>query len=301
VVLGVKKDASAAEIKKAYRVLAKKYHPDQNKNAPGAKEKFSQATQAYEILGDTDKRAKFDRGEIDGEGKERFTGNPFGLGGGPFGGRGADPFSNMRGGQAGGFGNAEDILSEMFGSAFAGARTGGRGPGGMGGGFRQQAPVKSPDVKTRTLASVEDLARGKTEVTLPDGSRISVSIPAGATDGQTIRLAGKAKAHPGTAPGDILLTMVFKAHHEFKVEGSDLRSELQLPLKTAVLGGTVSANTIDGKVSLKIPAWTNSGKVFRIPGRGLPKKDGGMGDLKISVVIILPDNPDHGLIDLLSK
>ena len=102
VVLGVKKDASAAEIKKAYRVLAKKYHPDQNKDAPGAKEKFSQATQAYEILGDKDKRAKFDRGEIDAEGKERFTANPFGAGGGPFGGRGADPFSNMRGGQAGG-------------------------------------------------------------------------------------------------------------------------------------------------------------------------------------------------------
>ena len=173
--------------------------------------------------------------------------------------------------------------------------------GSAGGGFRQQAPVKSPDVKIKTLASVEDLSRGKTEVTLPDGSRISVSIPAGTTDGQTIRLAGKAKAQSGTALGDILLTLVFKAHPEFRVEGSDLRSEVQLPLKTAVLGGTVSANTIDGKVSLKIPAWTNSGKVFRIPGRGLPKKEGGMGDLKISAVVTLPNNPDQDLIDLLSK
>lgn len=298
VVLGVKKDASEAEIKKAYRVLAKKYHPDQNKNDPSAKEKFSQATNAYEIIGDKEKRGQFDRGEIDSEGKERFTGNPFGGGrGGP--GRGGDPFAHMRGGRgsAGGFGGAEDILSEMFGSAFAGARQGGMG--GMGGGFRQQPPRPSADVKIKTLVSVDDLARGKTEVTLQDGSRISVSIPAGASDGQTIRLSGKAKAQPGSAPGDILLTLVFKAHSEFKIEGSDLRSEVQLPLRTAVLGGSVSANTLDGKVSLKIPAWTNSGKTFRIPGRGLPKKGGGLGDLKISAVIILPDEADADLIKLM--
>lgn len=307
VVLGVKKDASEAEIKKAYRVLAKKYHPDQNKNDPTAKEKFSQATNAYEILGDKEKRGKFDRGEIDGEGKEKFTGNPFG-GGARGAGRGGDPFAHMRRGQGGqgGFGGAEDILSEMFGSAFAGARQGGpQGMGGMGAGMggspRPQRPQPSPDAKIKTLVSVEDLARGKAEVTLQDGSRISVSIPAGATDGQTIRLAGKGKAQPGSAPGDILLTLVFKMHSEFRVEGSDLRSEVQVPLRTAVLGGSVSANTLDGKVSLKIPTWTNSGKVFRIPGRGLPKKGGGHGDLKISAVIMLPESQDADLIRIMEK
>ncbi len=306
VVLGVGKGASEAEIKKAYRGLAKKYHPDQNKDDPKAKEKFSEASQAYEILGDKEKRGKFDRGEIGGDGKEKFSGF---ANGNPFQGargtrRGADPF-----GAGGGFGNAEDILSEIFGSAFGagGSRGPAGGPMGSGmgagadGGFRQSPPAKSPDLKTKTMVSIEDLARGKANVMLPDGSSISVSIPAGTTDGQTVRLAGQAKASPGVKPGDILLTLVFRKHPEFQVEGSDLRSEVQIPLKTAVLGGTVSAKTIDAKVSLKIPPWTNSGKTFRIPGRGLPKKGGGMGDLKITAVLMLPENADAELIKLMEK
>ncbi|MGB7336171.1 MAG: DnaJ C-terminal domain-containing protein [Salaquimonas sp.] len=300
-VLGVDKGASEAEIKKAYRQLAKKYHPDQNKNDPKAQEKFSEATNAYEIIGDKTKRGQFDRGEIDAEGKEKFAGfGGAGMGGSPFGGARASRGGSTFGG-AGGFGSAEDILSEMFGSAFAGARGSG-GPGNMGGGFQQQRPQpKSPDFKTKTLVSVEDLARGKTNITLQDGSAIAVSIPAGATDGQTIRLAGKAKASPGQKPADILLTLVFKSHVDFRVEGTDLRSEVEVPLKTAVLGGTVSAKTVDSKVSLKIPAWTTSGKVFRIPGRGLPKKEGGMGDLKITAVISLPKEPDQDLIKLMEE
>lgn len=304
-VLGVDKGASEAEIKKAYRQLAKKYHPDQNKNDPKAKEKFSEATQAYEIIGDKAKRGQFDRGEIDGEGKEKFAGfGGAGMGGSPFGGRaqagrGGSPF-----GAAGGFGGAEDILSEMFGGAFGAGRGAGgpSGAGAAGGGFQQQrAQPKSPELKTKTIVTVEDLARGKANVTLQDGSRISVSIPPGASDGQTIRIAGKAKASPGAKPGDILLTLVFKSHPEFRVEGSDLRSEVEVPLQTAVIGGSVSAKTLDAKVSLKIPPWTNSGKTFRIPGRGLPKKEGGMGDLKITAVITLPEKPDKDLIKLMEK
>jgi len=308
----VGKGASAADIKKAYRGLAKKYHPDQNKNDPKAKEKFAEANQAYEIIGDKDKRAQFDRGEIDGEGKEKFTGyaggDPFGPGG-PFAGargrprgaqRGGDPF----GGNAGvGFGGAEDILSEMFGSAFGGSARGpGMGPG-MSGGFQQagRPQAKSQDLKMKALVNVEDLARGKADITLPDGSRISVSIPAGVKDGQTIRLGGKAKAAPGTKPGDILLTIVFKAHSRVRVEGSDLRGEVQVPLAVAVNGGSVAVETLDGKVSLKIPSWTNSGKTFRIPGRGLPKKGGGQGDLKLAAQIMLPEEPDNDLIRLMSE
>jgi DnaJ-class molecular chaperone len=297
----VTKGASEAEIKKAYRGLAKKYHPDQNKNDPKAKEKFAEASQAYEIIGDKDKRAQYDRGEIDAEGKEKFAGfsggGPFGgghPGGHPFGGgarSGGDPFG-------GGFGGAEDILSEMFGSAF---RTGG-GPGMGGGGFQQarRPQPKTADLKMKALVTIEDLARGKTNVTLPDGKQISVSIPAGAKDGQTIRLAGKGQAAPGAKPGDILLTIVFKSHPRFRVDGDDLRGDIAVPLDIAVNGGSVAVETLDGKVSLKIPRWTNSGKTFRIPGRGLPKKGGGHGDLKLTSQIMLPEKPDDALIKALS-
>ena len=310
-VLGVAKSASEAEIKKAYRKLAKQWHPDQNKDDPKAKEKFSEIGQAYDILGDKKKRGQFDRGEIDAEGKETFAGfGGFRPGGGPHGGPhgGGHPFGGAGG--AGGFAGAEDILSELFGQAFGGGRAGAgpnmgagmgqQGPGtGSGGPFRQGAqPHKAADVKIKTPVTIDDLARGKAAVTLPDGSRISASIPPGAKDGQVIRLKGKAKAAPGQAAGDALVTLVFKPHAEFRADGSDLRGDVHVPLATAVLGGTVSVKTLDGKVSLKIPPWTNSGKVFRIPGRGLPKK-GGTGDLKLTTVIMLPDEPDPALIDLL--
>jgi len=301
-VLGVGKGASEAEIKKAYRGLAKKFHPDQNKNDPKAKEKFAEANQAYEIIGDKDKRAKFDRGEIDGEGKEKFAGfGNSGMGGNPFEGfarRAQRPGGSPFGAGQAGFGDAEDILKEMFGSAFS--------AGGPRGGFQQAGPRPQPrrqasgEVKMKAAISVEDLARGKANIVLQDGSRLSISLPAEARDGQTIRLAGKAKAAPGMAPGDILLTLVFKANSKYRIEGTDLRSDATIPLKTAVLGGTCSVETLDGKVSLKIPPWTNSGKVFRIPGRGLPKKGGGHGDLKITVMLTLPEKPDQELINLIS-
>ena len=313
-VLGVGKNASEADIKKAYRKLAKKWHPDQNKDDPKAKEKFSEIGQAYDILGDKKKRGQFDRGEIDAEGKETFAGfggfrpgaGPGGAHGGPFGGQaGGHPFGGPGGG-AGGFAGAEDILSELFGQAFGGGRPGagpnmgaGMGQQGAGGPFRQSAqPRKAADIKIKTPVTVDDLARGKVAVTLPDSSRISASIPPGANDGQVIRLKGKAKSAPGQAAGDLLVTLVFKPHAEFRPDGSDLRGDVRIPLETAVLGGTVSVKTLDGKVSLKIPPWTNSGKVFRIPGRGLPKK-GGTGDLKLTTVIMLPDEPDAALADLL--
>ena len=313
-VLGVAKTASEADIKKAYRKLAKKWHPDQNKDDPKAKEKFSEIGQAYDILGDKKKRGQFDRGEIDAEGKETFAGfggfrpgaGPGGAHGGPFGGQaGGHPFGGPGGG-AGGFAGAEDILSELFGQAFGGGRPGagpnmgaGMGQQGAGGPFRQSAqPRKAADIKIKTPVTVDDLARGKVAVTLPDSSRISASIPPGANDGQVIRLKGKAKSAPGQAAGDLLVTLVFKPHAEFRPDGSDLRGDVRIPLETAVLGGTVSVKTLEGKVSLKIPPWTNSGKVFRIPGRGLPKK-GGTGDLKLTTVIMLPDEPDAALADLL--
>ncbi|WP_075995762.1 DnaJ C-terminal domain-containing protein [Salaquimonas pukyongi] len=314
-VLGVAKTASEAEIKKAYRKLAKKWHPDQNKENPRAKEKFAEIGQAYDILGDKKKRGQFDRGEIDAEGKETFAGfGGFHPGGGqrgqgsPFGQTGGQAGGHPFGG-TGGFAGAEDIISELFGQAFGGAR-GGAGPNArpgarMGPGQGAGSPFgpgaqarKGADVKIRTPVTIDDLARGKTTVMLPDGSRISASLPAGAKDGQVIRLKGKAKAGPGQAAGDVLVTLNFKPHSEFRVDGSDLRGELRIPLNIAVLGGTVSVRTLDGKVSLKVPPWTNSGKVFRIPGRGLPQKNG-TGDLKLTAVVMLPDDPDPMLAELL--
>ncbi len=301
-VLGVEKSASEAEIKKAYRRLAKKYHPDQNKADPKAKERFAEASQAYEIIGNNETRAKFDRGEIDAEGKEHFQGfggHGFeGFSGGAFAGgfkRGqrsaGDPFG------ADGFHGAEGILNEMFGSAFGGSA--------RQGGFRQGAaprqPAKSPDVKLKAGISVEELARGKTAITLPNGKKVSVNIPAGAENGQTIRLSGKAPADTGRNAGDVLLTLVFKHHARFRPDGADLRGDFSIPLQTAILGGKVQIETLEGKVALTVPAWTTSGKVFRIPGHGLPKKGGGNGDLKLTAMIELPEKPDDDLIDLMKR
>jgi len=194
VVLGVSKSASEKEIKSAFRKLAKKFHPDQNKEDPKAQQRFAEANQAYEILGDKAKRQQFDRGEIDAEGKEKFAG--FGQGGFHPGGGGA------QGGFGPGMSGAEDIMSELFGSAFGGAGQNagfggqgsgpqGFGPQGFGNhGFSRQA-TPDLDIKLKAAVSVEDLARGKTSVRMPDGKQVSVSIPAGAEDGKTIRLKGQ--------------------------------------------------------------------------------------------------------------
>lgn len=290
-VLGVSKDADEKAIKSAFRKLAKKYHPDQNAGVASAQAKFAEVNQAYEILGDKDKRRQFDRGEIDDTGKQKFSG--FQGGGDPFGqfrqSRGSSsqqPFGDT------GFQGAEDILGEIFGSAFAGQRAGGMGnPFGSGhpGQQAHQKPV-SLDIELKALVSIEDLMRGKTTVTMPDGKQIAVSIPPEADDRQVIRLKGKGKKAGGRAVGDALVTLVMKRHAEFERSGCDLRSEVPVPLKTAVLGGKVPVSTVDGKLSVNIPAGTSSGKTLRLKNKGLPKKSGGFGDLLVSVSIQLPED-----------
>ncbi|MGL5736859.1 MAG: DnaJ C-terminal domain-containing protein, partial [Beijerinckiaceae bacterium] len=264
-VLGVGKSASEADVKKAFRKLTKAHHPDQNQNDPKAKERFAEVNAAYEILGDKDKRAKFDRGEIDAEGKPRFHGFE-GFGGGqPRGGHPGGGFESFSfgfgpegpfGGARGGGGGAADMFSEMFEQAM-------RGRGQPGGGrARQQAPQKGGDIEAELSLSLESLVSGgHTRVTLPNGKMVEVAIPPQAGDGKTIRLKGQ--GHPsmmGSPAGDLLLTIRLQKHPRFTVDGTDLRARQDVPLPAAVLGGPVRIDTLEGAVELTIPPMTSGGR-----------------------------------------
>ena len=265
-VLGVAKGASEKDIKSAFRKLAMKYHPDQNAGNKKAQAKFAEINQAYEILGDKEKRAQYDRGEIDDTGKPKFAG----FGGGA--GAGGNPFEGFGGGSFrssdGGFGGAEDIFSEIFGSAFGGqAKSGQRGP------FKNpQRNTPKLDVTIKTKVTLEDLMRGKAVVTLPNGKQISVSIPPEVDEKQTVRLKGQGKSQPGMNPGDALVSFILMPDKRFQRTGTDLRADVPLPLETAVMGGKVTAETFEGKISLTIPPGTDSGKMFRIKGKRITQK-----------------------------
>ena len=300
-VLGVRRDASAAAIKSAYRKLAKKHHPDSNKNDPKSAERFSELNSANEIIGDEDKRKQFDRGEIDAEGKPRFQGFPGGGGarrGSPGG--GFEQYSFRSGGPgAQGFGGSagfEDILNSMFG----GAARGGRGGGTT---FEFDPGLGADlDVSVAMAVSLEESVKGgEKRVRLPNGKELNVKIPAGVTSGQQIRLKGQGETAPGHPPGDLLITVSIAAHPLFKVDGSDLRVELPITLYEAVLGAKVRAPTPSGAVELSIPKNTSSGRTFRLKGRGLPKAAGGAGDLYFTTRIMLPDGHDAELEALMQK
>jgi DnaJ-class molecular chaperone len=277
-VLGVPKGASEADVKAAYRKLAKKHHPDQNPNDPKAKERFSEANQAYEIIGDVKKRRQFDAGEIDGDGKPKFTG--FQGGGSSARHSGFDPRQQQ------GFGGAEDILKEMFGGAFGGA--------GAQRGRAQQAPTQ--DLAFDLPVTLEEAyAAAKVDARLPDGRMLAVSLPKGVEDRQNIRLKGQGHQTMG-GRGDAIATVRLRSHTKFRLDDRDLHVDLQLPLKDAVLGLKAPVETLTGKLALTIPAWSSSDKVLRIKGKGMPKKDGGFGDLLVHVRIMLPQEPDSDLI-----
>lgn len=285
-VLGVPKGASEAEIKKAFRKLAKTYHPDTNKDDKRAKERFSEANTAYEILGDKDKRAQFDRGEIDAEGKPRATGFEgfSGFGGGRSAGFDFEGFARNRQGGAGG-GIGEDIFSHLFGEAF---RAGGAGAGGAG--FGSRAAARGEDVAAELRVSLEQVAsEEKLRVELSTGREVDVVIPKGVVDGQTIRLRGLGAPGGGRGQaGDALLTIRLLKHPRFTVEGADLRESVELPLVDAILGGTLRVPTLTGAVEMKVPPMTSSGRTFRLRGKGLPRKDGTRGDLLATTAVMLP-------------
>jgi len=309
-VLGVPQGASAAAIKSAYRKLAKKHHPDNNKNDPRAAARFAEINTANEILGDDDKRKQFDRGEIDAEGKPRFTGFPGGGAGGfPGGGSRAGPGGfesyTFRGGPGGGFtasggaGNFEDILNNMFGGA-AGMR-GGRSAGGGAFEFGTGGVGLDLDLQVAMTVSLEEAVKGgEKRVRLPTGKELNVKIPAGVVNGQQIRLKGQGESTPGHKPGDLLITVTIAPHPLFKVDGSDLRLDLPITLYEAVLGGKVRVPTLTGAVELSIPKNTSSGRTFRLKGKGLPKA-GSPGDLFVTTRIMLPDGNDSELEALMQK
>src|ERR1700686_5050469 len=306
-VLGVPRGASAAAIKSAYRKLAKKHHPDANKNDPKSAARFSELNSANEIIGDEDKRKQFDRGEIDAEGKPRFQGFPGGgfPGGDPRtrGGPGGFETHTFRtGGGPGGFGGGggfEDILNSMFGGAGArGARPG----GGTTFEFDTGGIALDLDLSVAMTVSLEESVNGaEKRVGLPTGKELNVKIPAGVVAGQQIRLKGQGETSPGHPPGDLLITVNIAPHPFFKVEGQDLRIDLPITLYEAGLGGKGGVPTLGSAVELSIPKNTSSGRTFRLKGKGLPKATGTAGDLFVTIRIVLPDGNDAELEALMQK
>src|SRR6201997_2417767 len=302
-VLGVPRGASAAAIKSAYRKLAKKHHPDNNKGDPKAAARFSEINSANEIIGDEDKRKQFDRGEIDAEGKPRFQGFPGGdpraRGASPGGGFQAHTF-RTGGAGAGGFGGGgfEDILNSMFGGAAArGARPG----AGSTFEFDPGSIALDLDLSVAMTVSLEESVKGaEKRVRLPTGKELNVRIPPGVVAGQQIRLKGQGETAQGHPPGDLLITISIAPHPFFKVDGSDLRLDLPITLYEAVLGGKVRVPTLDGAVELAIPAGTNSGRTFRLKGKGLKAKSGA-GDLLATVRVVLPERVDDEFKELMKS
>ena len=294
-VLGVPKSASAAEIKSAFRKLAKKFHPDQSKE-PRAKERFAEVGSAYEILGDEKKRGAFDRGEIDADGKPRapqfdgFAG--FGRqpgGAGDFRGFG---FDFGQGGFSAGTGSIDqDILSELFG-------------GGRRGRARSQQAAKGEDVSVAVAVPLTTIASGgSVRVALPTGRTLDATVPAGIEEGKSIRLRGQ--GHPGVRggpAGDVIVTIRYAPHPTFKAEGRDLRLDLPITLYEAVLGGKVRMPTLGGEVEMSIAPGTSGGRVMRLRGKGLPATgEAAAGDLLATVRIVLPNAEDPELTELMRK
>ncbi|MBU6455982.1 MAG: DnaJ domain-containing protein [Bradyrhizobium sp.] len=303
-VLGVPRGASAAAIKSAYRKLAKKHHPDNNKNDAKAAARFAELNSANEIIGDEDRRKQFDRGEIDAEGKPRFRGfSGSGFPGGDPRTRGAGGFQSRTfrtgGAGPGGFGGGgfEDILNSMF--------SGGAGRGRPGGGAFEFDPggiALDLDINVAMSVSLEEAARGaEKRVRLPTGKELNVKVPTGVVAGQQIRLVGQGDTAPGHPPGDLLITISIAPHPFFKVDGSDLRADLPVTLYEAVLGGKIRVPTLGNAVELAIPKNTSSGRIFRLKGKGLAKGAAAPGDLFVTIRIVLPNGNDAELEALMQK
>ncbi len=300
-VLGVSRKATDAEIKKAFRALAKKHHPDARGNDPKAVKRFQEISGAYELLGDKEKRAQYDRGEIDANGQPKGFDQGFrpgaGFGHGFEGMRGrsgrAGPGGNEFQWTGGGEGlNAEDIFADLF--------------GGLGGGRakRRSEPRKGADIQLKTTVTLQEAATGGVRrVIAGDGRELEVRIPPGVKDGQQIRLRAQgAPGENGGSAGDALIETAIAPHPFFERDGRDLRMDLPISLKEAVTGAKVQVPTLTGHVAVTVPPHSNSGRVLRLKGKGLPGTGAEQpGDLYARLIVTLPDAPDPKLDAFISS
>jgi DnaJ-class molecular chaperone len=280
--LGVGRNATPAEIQKAYRKLAKKLHPDINPGNSKAEEQFKEVSAAYDLLNDPAKRKRFDDGEIDTQGAERPRQRTYR----DYAESDANPYTSSAGFSD--FNGADDILAELL------RRSGGR---------REAYRTPGADQEYRLDIDFLDAVNGaRKQITLPDGSTLDVSIPAGLRDGQTLRLRGKGQAGQGGAPaGDALIQIAVRAHHVFTRRGNDIHVEQAISLAEAVLGGKISVPTPTGLVQMTVPKWTNTGAVLRLKGKGVATQGGGHGDEYVTLKITLPETPDPRLEQLISQ
>ena len=291
--LGVEKGASQDEIKKAYRKLAAKYHPDRNAGDARMEEKFKEINEAYEVLGDAEKRQKYDTLGSNFHQGDQFDPRDFG---GMFNGRGGGGGVRMENMDGGGF---SEFFEAFFGGAGGGARRPGGGFPGGGHGFESHQHAAPADVEAAVTISLEEAYRGATRRisfnrTPSDGGpgtvqHYDVRIPAGIREGQKIRLKGQGTQH-GRAASNILIKVQFAPHPRFKFEGDRLTAELTLSPWEAALGGTVNVLTLDGQVDVKVPAGIQPGKRLRVRGHGWPEKEGGKGDLYLRIAIAVPEH-----------
>jgi DnaJ-class molecular chaperone len=273
-ILGVKRDASPEQIQKTYRKLARKLHPDLNPGNTEAEEQFKNVSRAYDLLNDPEKRARFDRGEIDISGVERPRQRSYRDV--------SEPSADHAYASDAGFADfdTDDLLSEIFGR---------RG--------RSDVRRRGADVRYHLDLDFLDAVNGATRsVTLPDGATLDVRIPPGTRDGQTLRLRGKGEpGRNGAPPGDALIAIGVRPHPVFRRAGDDIHFDQGVPLHAAVLGGRIAVSAPSGSVTLTIPKWSTSGKVLRLKGKGVPRSDGTAGDAYVTLLIKLPDKPDPEL------
>ena len=276
--LGVNKDATQADIQKAYRRLAKKLHPDLNPGDKTAEDKFKDVSVAYDLLNDPDKRARFDRGEIDASGNERPRQQYYR----DFADQGgwSAYTSNAGFSDFGEYAGTEDILSEIFGRADRAGRR-----------------RRGQDVHYHLdLSFLDAVNGGKQSIVLPDGATLDVNIPPGMRDGQILRLKGKGRPAAGDGPpGDALIEISVQPHPYFTRKGDDICLDLPISLKEAVLGGKVKVPTPSGTVTASVPKWSNTGRVLRLKGRGVARADGSKGDEYVTLKLVLPQKPDPAL------
>lgn len=284
--LGVKKDASQKDIQSAFRKLAKKLHPDLNPGDKKAEERFKEISSAYEILGDEDKRKRFDRGEIDMTGAEKPQRNYYRDYANAAGAGAGNPYHNSSG--FADFGDSDDIFSHFFSQRTR-----------QGGGFRAQGSDRRFSMEVDFLDAVNGT---KTQIRLPDGPAIDLQIPPGTRDGQTLRLKGKGDPGiGGAAAGDALVEIRVRAHAFYIRDGDDIRFDLPISISEAVLGGKVRVPTPSGPVNVTLAPNSNTGKVLRLKGKGAPKRGGAAGDIYVSLKIVLPDAADQKLTEFMES